>query len=101
MTPDAHLLAVRPEADSREIIAGAVAGERRVELLYMKPKAEAVEQRLFSPYELIEAHRGDRGRWVPETIVGWDHERRDYRTYRLDRIRGCALIDVPAYQAAA
>lgn len=99
MIPSEFLLAVRPEEDSRAIVEGAIATSKRCELIYSKPGENIAENvRLISPYEIVEAHVGYRGRNVPAAVVGYDHERRDYRTFRLDRVRGSALVDVPAHQ---
>jgi predicted DNA-binding transcriptional regulator YafY len=60
------------------LIAGAIDIEKPLLFRYTKP-GEEWESRMLSPYELIKVQNG--------TIVrGWDHDREEIRSFRLDRI---------------
>lgn len=66
----------------------AIAMHRQMRLTYRSPESRKVKRHV-SPYEV----RGD-------LLIGWDHDRWDFRTFRLDRIEESAVVDAPAFDAA-
>jgi predicted DNA-binding transcriptional regulator YafY len=66
-------------------LALAANGRRRVEVGYRNYRGEVSERRI-DPYGLV-FHSG---RWY---LVGWDHRRREQRTFRVDRMAGAALTE--------
>jgi predicted DNA-binding transcriptional regulator YafY len=77
----------------RALIVDAARRRRRVRLLYLKPDAEAPEERSVDPYTVAYAE----GRWY---VVGHCPERDDVRVFRMDRVLeatpGDATFDPPA-----
>ncbi|MEU3024328.1 YafY family protein [Nocardiopsis alba] len=67
-----------PSADLVTTLGEAVAAGHRVRLLH-RGRDGAERRRRVDPYRLILLRR----RWY---LFGWDHEREDWRSFRLDRI---------------
>lgn len=67
-------------AEPGELVAIAEAIRRREVLRFDYPGADGTVVRRAEPHHLVA--RG--GRWY---LIGWDHDRDDWRTYRVDRIR--------------
>lgn len=78
----------------RALIVEAAQRRQRVELRYLKPNADAPEDRTLEPYTVVYSQ----GQWY---AVGWCPERDAVRVFRLDRVLelkvpGDASFDAPA-----
>ena len=69
------------------VLADAIDARRRVRMSY-RTHAGDESERIVSPYRVVHA----RGRWY---LVAHDHDRDDWRTFRVDRI-GSALVTTGA-----
>jgi len=67
------------DADVLTAVAAACRDQRRLRFGY--PSGDRVTSRHVEPHRLVHTTR----RWY---LVAWDTERDDWRTYRLDRVRG-------------
>ena len=67
------------DADVLTAVAAACRDQRRLRFGY--PSGDRVTPRQVEPHRLVHTTR----RWY---LVAWDTERDDWRTYRLDRVRG-------------
>jgi proteasome accessory factor C len=82
-------------ADSlRALIVDAARRRQRVRFRYLKPDADAPEDRTVDPYTVVYAE----GQWY---VVGWCPERDGVRVFRVDRVLevsvpGDAAFDAPA-----
>ncbi len=75
----------RPDASLIMMLIDAAQSLRCVSLTYRSGE-EAVTRRVVEPYGVV----GRLGKWY---LVGWCRLRKDYRTFRLDRIRKAAPSD--------
>ncbi len=96
------LTAAGPTVDPKALTAIAQACRDRERLRFGYRSREGVEsRRLVEPHRLVSAGR----RWY---LVGWDVDRRDWRTFRVDRLSSPAVTgmtfvprDLPTGDAAA
>lgn len=80
-----------PAGETVLLLAEVIRRSRRVRLTYRTFEGERTRREL-SPYGLV-VHAG---RWY---LAAHDHSRSDLRTFRVDRIRGAEIVDVPAIRS--
>jgi predicted DNA-binding transcriptional regulator YafY len=68
------------DPDALTVLAAACRDHERVRFEYRRPDGE-ISRRLVEPHHLVTADR----RWY---LVAWDADRAEWRTFRLDRLRG-------------
>ncbi len=85
--------AARPPGTYFSLLAGAVAGRRRVHLSYFSRADEKTTERQISPQRMTHY----RDNWY---LDGWCHLRQGLRTFSLDAIRGARLLDEVALEIA-
>jgi predicted DNA-binding transcriptional regulator YafY len=78
VTPGAHL----------DTLRAALWGARQVDILYRKPRDEEGDWRRVEPYGLV----CKAGTWY---LVAYCHTRRDFRTFRVDRILETTVREEP------
>lgn len=91
MSPFDFVLGARSESDTERLLDFSLEERVRMILTYQKVGEDA-ELRFVSPYEKRTAADG------ATLLIGWDHERDDFRTFRLDRIIGSAITAEPIYE---
>lgn len=83
---DLRLLRGRPNRAER-LIARAIEAGERIRLDYASSSRKRL--RTLSPYEIRDG-----------IVIAWDHDRWDFRTFRLDRVQRSAYVREDAYQAS-
>lgn len=73
--PDGHVVTVSSQGDNEAIIQKAIDNEGIIGFSYNG------EDREIEPEKVTSASGN-------KLVVGWDYDRSDYRTFRLDRIEG-------------
>ncbi len=76
-----------------EALAAAIRDHRTVKLAYQRDGADAPGERTVEPLQLL----ADRGAWY---LSAWCREADDFRTFRVDRIRGLEATGEPFAPAA-
>lgn len=82
-------LASRPAGEYFQLIAGATAQRRRLEIDYYARSSNTTSQRIISPQRLVHY----RDNWY---LDAWCHLRNDLRTFSLDAISRVKLVDEEA-----
>ena len=75
----------RPDASLLILLSESVQTRQCVQITY-RSESDELTRRMVEPYGLV----GRRGRWY---LVGYCRLRKDYRTFRLDRMRKTRLLD--------
>ncbi len=84
LSPDAGL-AVQVQADPfAEVIVAAIRSARDLAIVYSHPVRDEISERVVTPLNLVSADGFD-------YLIGWCHSAEASRTFRLDRMRSCAL----------
>ncbi len=82
-------------ADSlRALIVDAARRRQRIRFEYLKPDADAPEERTLEPYTVVYSE----GEWY---AVGWCPERDAVRVFRLDRVLEVSIPDEASFDAPA
>lgn len=75
------------------LLNAAIRDHKRFVLTY--PTGEGVEAlRYISPYEVRQTS-------TSRVLIGWDHQRDQYRTFKLSDIEAAAVVDAEAYEVSA
>ncbi len=86
---DRIAVAVEPEAEVLAVARAAAAGRRRLHLQYYVPGRDETTERDVDPMRLLLVD----GRWYLE---GWCRSAEAVRLFRLDRVVGLSVLDLPA-----
>lgn len=86
------LMTAQPTNTLRERLETAVLVEQVVMFRYTKPDERDWELRQLSPYEVIPVEHG-------VVVRGWDHQRLDIRSFRLDRLEALTTCNGSKYRA--
>ena len=82
-------VAARPASEHFGSLADALLKRRRLRIVYHGRARDEVTERVISPQRLIHY----RGNWY---LDAWCHVREGLRSFAVERIRRCALLDEPA-----
>ncbi len=83
-------VATRPPSEYFTRVTDALLKRRRLQVTYHGRERDEVTEREVSPQRLIHY----RGNWY---LDAWCHEKNGLRSFAVDRIRQCALVDRPAH----
>lgn len=81
-----HMAARQPDTRIFQTVAGATAQRKRLDLSYHGRERDVPSKREVSPQRLIHY----RDNWY---LDAWCHERKDLRSFALDRIRAASMLD--------
>jgi predicted DNA-binding transcriptional regulator YafY len=74
------------DSEVARVVSGAIAEHRLLEIEHYKEELDEFTTRRIEPYKLINGREG----WY---VHGWDPDRDDTRSFRLDRIRSATALD--------